>query len=139
MSSTKSSKPNTPNRFEVESRSPGYEPPPREDSEKSDEDDETQDQDMSDPTAEGDLSNIEESADPHTQEEAEELFMEALIVRNQNGELNTIEEVVRAIFEIGGEAISDDGLPITFTARIALKLMQRSDPLSLLIKNYEQK
>ena len=123
----------------MKSRSPGYEPPPLEGSEKSDEDDETQDQDMVDLTAEGDLSNIEEPADPHTQEEAEELFIEALVLRNQNGELNTIPDIVRAILEIGGEAISDDGLPITFTARIALKLMQRSDPLSLLIKNYTEK
>jgi hypothetical protein len=114
LSSPRRSKPNTPNR-EVSSRSPGYEPPPLKGSDISVEDVETQDQDM-----------IEEPADPYTQEEAEEHFIQALVERSQNGELNTIEEVIQAILDIGGEAIRDEGLPITFTARIALKLLQRS-------------
>jgi hypothetical protein len=140
LSGPKGRKPDTP------SRSPGYEPPPLEDSDKSGSEEETKDQDMVDLTENGALPNtervplnIEEPADPYTQEEAEEHFIEALIERNQNGELNTIQEVSQAILDIGGEALRDEGTPITFTARIALKLLQRSDPLSLLIKNYEEK
>ncbi len=53
--------------------------------------------------------------------------------------MNTIEEVIQAILDIGGEALAEVGTPITFTARIAHKLLQRSDPLSLLIKNYKEK
>ncbi len=73
-------------------------------------DEETKDQDMVDLTAEGELSNIEEPADPHTQEEAEELFIEALIVRNQTGELNIIQEVIQAILDIGGEVTESSTL-----------------------------
>jgi hypothetical protein len=41
--------------------------------------------------------------------------------------------------DIGGPAVAELGVPISFTARIALKLLQRSDPLSLLVKNYEER
>ncbi len=68
------------------------------------------------------------------QDENEEHFIEALIERNRNGELNTLQEVIQAILDIGGEALEEVGMPITFTARIAHKLLQRSDPLGLLDK-----
>jgi hypothetical protein len=146
LSRPRNNKPDTPNR-EAVSRSPAYDPLPLDDSDKSVGDEETQDQDMVAltenevlPNTEGALLNIEEPADPYTQEEAtEEQFIEALIERNRNGELDTIQEVIQAILDIGGEALGDEGVPITFTARIALKLLQRSDPLSLLTKNYEEK
>ena len=63
---------------------------------------------------------------PFTQEENEEHFIEALMMRNQNGELDTIQNVIQAILEIGGEALGTEGVPISFTARIAHKLLQRS-------------
>ncbi len=53
--------------------------------------------------------------------------------------MNTLEEVTQAILDFGGEALAEVGIPITFTARIAHKLLQRSDPLGLLIKNYEER
>jgi hypothetical protein len=40
---------------------------------------------------------------------------------------------------LGGGALRAEGVPVSFTARIALKLLQRSDPLSLLVKNYEER
>ena len=129
LNSPRNSHPNSPS-GKVMSRSPRYDPLPLEGSAKSDEEDETKDQDMVDLTKGGALSSteevsmsIEEPADPYTQEEAEEHFIQALVERSQNGELNTVDEVIQAILDIGGEAISDEGLPITFTARIALKLL----------------
>jgi hypothetical protein len=143
LNGPRNSHPNSPNR-ETMSTSPRYNPTSLESETEGEE--ETKDQDMVDLTESGALPDteevfmsIEEPADPYTQEEAEELFIQALVERNQNGELNTVEEVIQAIFDIGGEALKDEGLPITFTARIALKLLQRSDPLSLLIKNYEER
>jgi hypothetical protein len=44
--------------------------------------------------------NNEELPEPYNQEENEEHFIEALIERNQNGELNTIQEVIQAILDI---------------------------------------
>ena len=64
-------------------------------------------------------SNNQELPEPLNLEEHEEHFIEALIERNQNGELNTVQEVIQAILDIGGEALADEGTPITFTARIA--------------------
>ena len=69
----------------------------------------------------------------------EEHFIQALMVRNQDGKLDSVQEVIQAILDIGGEALRAEGVPVSFAARIALKLLQRSDPLSLLIKNYEEK
>ena len=66
-----------------------------------------------------------------SQEENEERFIEELMERNRNGELDTLEGVIRAMREIGGTAVAELGVPVSFTARIALKLLQRSDPLGL--------
>ncbi len=71
-------------------------------------------------------------------EEREELFIEALVERNQNEELDSLEEVIKAIHDIGEESVAE-GVPVSFTARIALKLLQSSDPLGSLIKNYEER
>ena len=115
------------------SKSPEYDPGSRSGSEESDSDEGSIDQDMVDLTENEAPSNIEEPAEPYNQEENEEHFIEALIERNQSGELNTLEEVTQAILDIGGEALAEVGIPITFTARIAHKLLQRSDPLGLLV------
>ncbi len=56
----------------MSSRSPAYDPLPLENSDKSDGDEETQDQDMVDLTENEALLNIEEPADPYTQEEVRE-------------------------------------------------------------------
>ncbi len=89
LNSPRNSHPNSPNR-EVMSRSPRYDPLPLEGSVKSDEEDETKDQDMVDLTKAGALPETEEvsmsiaePADPYTQEEAEELFIQALVERSQ--------------------------------------------------------
>ena len=60
-------------------------------------------------------ANIEEPAEPVNQEENEEQFIEALIERNQNGELSTVEEVIQAILDIGGQELAQIGAPISFT------------------------
>ena len=124
---------------EVASKSPDYDPGSRSGSEESDSNKGSKDQDMVDLTENEASANIEEPAEPYNQEENEEHFIEALIERNQNGELNTVEEVIQAILDIGGQELAQIGAPITFTARIAHKLLQRSDPLSLMIRNYEVK
>ena len=46
---------------------------------------------------------------------------------------------VEFILDIGGQELAQIGAPISFTARIAHKLLQRSDPLGLMIRNYEER
>ncbi len=121
------------------SKSPDYDPSSPSGSEESDSDEESKDQDMADLTENEGASNNQELPEPYNQEENEEHFIEALIERNQSGESNTLQEVTQVILDIGGEALAEVGIPITFTARIAHKLLQRSDPLGLLIKNYEER
>ncbi len=65
------------------------------------------------------------------------IYLEPVLLKN--GELNTVEEVIQAILDIGGQELTQVGAPITFTARIAHKLLQRSDPLGLMIRNYEER
>ncbi len=128
LNGPRTSKPSTPNR-DVGSRSPDYDPGSRSGSTESDPNEQEEDQDMVDLTENEGASNNQELPEPFNQEEAEEHFIEALIERNQNGELSTLQEVIQAILDIGGEALANEGMPITFNARIALKLLQRSDPL----------
>ena len=138
MNGPRTSKPNTPNR-DGPSNSPTYDPGSRTGSDESDSTEGSKDQDMVDLTEDEATANIGEPNEPFTQEENEEHFIEALMMRNQNEKLGSVQEVIQAILDIGGEAIGVEGVPVSFTARIALKLLQRSDPLSLLVKNYEER
>jgi hypothetical protein len=136
--SPRNSKPNTPNR-EVESRSPAYSPGSHSGSTEPAHNEEQKDENMVDLTDNEGNPDLEDIVDRFSQEEREELFIETLIERNQNGELDSVEEVMKAILDIGGESLEADGIPFSFTARIALKLLQCSDPLGSLIKNYEER
>ena len=89
LNGPRNSKPHTPNR-DVDPKSPDYDPGSRSGSEESDSDEGSKDQDMVDLTENEASANIEEPAEPVNQEENEEHFIEALIERNQNGELNTL-------------------------------------------------
>jgi hypothetical protein len=138
LNGPRSSKPNTPNR-EVESRSPAYSPGSRSGSPVPAHNEEQKDENMVDLTDNEGNPDLEDIVDRFSQEEREELFIETLIERNQNGELDSLEEVMKAILDIGGESLEEDGIPFSFTARIALKLVQSSDPLGSLIRNYEER
>jgi hypothetical protein len=137
LNSPRNSKPNTPNRV-VSSKSPSYDPGSRSGSEESDSSEGSKDQDMVDLTTNEASSNIEEEPPYLSQEENEERFIGELMERNRNGELDTLGAVIRAMREIGGADVAELGVPVSFTARIALKLLQRSDPLGLLVKNQEE-
>ena len=62
--------------------------------------------------------DFEELVEQYSQKEREELFIETLIERNQNGELDSLKEVIKAILDIGGESLEADGIPFSFTARM---------------------
>jgi hypothetical protein len=138
LNSPRNSKPNTPNR-EVESKSPAYSPGSRSGSPEPAHNEEQKDDNIVDLTNNEGNPDLEDIVDRFSLEEREELFIETLIERNQNGELGSLEEVMKAILDIGGESLEEDGIPFSFTARIALKLVQSSDPLGSLIKNYEER
>jgi hypothetical protein len=137
LNSPRSSKPNTPNR-EVESRSPAYSPGSRSGSPVPAHNEEQKDENMVDLTDNEGNPDLEDVLDRFSLEEREELFIETLVERNQNGELDSLEEVIKAIHDIGDESVAE-GVPVSFTARIVLKLLQSSDPLGSLIKNYEER
>jgi hypothetical protein len=138
LSSPRNSKPNTPNR-EMKSTSPAYSPGSRSGSPEPAHNEEQKDDNRVDLTNDEENPNLEDIVDRFSLEEQEELFIETLIERNQNGELDSLEEVMKAILDIGGESLEEDGIPFSFTARIALKLVQSSDPLGSLIRNYEER
>ncbi len=138
LNGPRNSKLNTPNR-EVESRSPAYSPGSRSGSPVPAHNEEQKDENMVDLTENEGNPDFEELVEQYSQKEREELFIETLIERNQNGELDSLKEVIKAILDIGGESLEADGIPFSFTARIALKLLQCSDPLGSLIRNYEER
>ena len=72
----------------------------------SDESDSTEgskDQDMVDLTEDGATANVGDPSESSTQEEDEEHFIEALMMRNQDGKLDSVQEVIQAILDIGGK------------------------------------
>jgi hypothetical protein len=137
LRSPRDSKPNTPNR-EVESKSPAYSPGSRSGSPVPAHNEEQKDENMVDLTDNEEIPDLEDVLDQFSLEEREELFIEALVERNQKVELNSLEEVIKAIHDIGDDSVAE-GVPVSFTARIVLKLLQSSDPLGSLIKNYEER
>ena len=85
-------KPNTPNRLPAEtSHSPAYDPGQRfgseesNGSEESDSSEGSKDQDMVDLTEDEATANVGDPSESSTQEEDEEHFIEALMMRNQDG------------------------------------------------------
>ncbi len=137
LNGPRSSKPNTLNR-EVESKSPAYSPGSRPGSPVPAQNEEQNDENMVDLTDIEGNPELEDVLDQFSLEEREEQFIEALIERNQSGELNYLEDVIKAIHDIGAESVAQ-GVPVSFTARVILKLLQSSDPLGSIIKNYEER
>ncbi len=122
----------------MEARSPAYSPGSRPGSPVPAQNEEQKDENMVDLTDEEGNPELEDDLDRFSLEENEEQFIEALIERNQKGELNSLEEVIKAIHDIGDDSVAE-GVPVSFTARVVLKLLQSSDPLGSIIKNYEER
>jgi hypothetical protein len=137
LNGPRNSKPNTPNR-DVESKSPPYSPGSRSGSPAPAHNEGHKDENMVDLADSDENPDLEDVLDRFSLEEREEQFIEVLIERSQNGELNSLEEIIKAIHDIGEDSVAE-GVPVSFTARIVLKLLQSSDPLGSLIKNNEER
>ena len=57
---------------------------------------------MVDLTEDGATANVGDPSESFTQEENEEHFIETLMMRNQDGKLDSVQEVIQAILDIGG-------------------------------------
>ncbi len=100
LNSPRNSKPNTTNR-EVESRSPAYSPGSRSGSTEPAHSEERKDESMVDLTDNEGKPDLEDIVERFSQEEREELFIETLIERNQNGELDSLEESLKPSLILG--------------------------------------
>jgi hypothetical protein len=105
----------------VESKSPSYDPGSRSGSPAPAHNEEHKDDNMVDLANSVDSPELEDVIDRFSLEENEEQFIEALVERNQKGELNSLEDVIAAIHDIGAESVAQ-GVPVSFTSRIILKL-----------------
>ena len=137
LNSPRNSRHNTPNR-DVEPKSPAYDPGSRSGSPAPAHNEEPKDDNMVDLADSDDNPDLNDMVDRLSLEENEEQFIEALVERNQKGELNSLEDVIAAIHDIGAESVAQ-GVPVSFTARVIHKLLQSYDPLGLMIKNYEER
>ncbi len=122
----------------MESKSPPYSPGSRSGSPAPAHNEEHKNVNMVDLADSNDNPDLEDIVDRFSLEDNEEQFIEALIERNKNGELNSLEDVIKAIHDIGAESVAQ-GVPVSFTARVIHKLLQSYDPLGLIIQNYEER